>query len=231
MPRLKLLTTAVLTLGLVAGGATAASAGVTPSPPDQPTVSPNIGLVPGPCPTPTVRTFAPTGGPDQTLSPGHVRPTDCATPVPVVTPFQRETFIVQLASAGNTVLLNRVAATGPVSGIGSDVQLSDTFDRFQLPGVLRQVNVPHTGIAFPGVDLRLCTASVTQVGAWRFAGGTGPFRFASGSGRYQLVGQWWFPRIRGVCSLLFLRGNPLLQNRVQPSYTTVSVVGAGSARV
>ena len=199
MSRLKLLGTVALTMGLLAGGGTAASAAVTPTPADSPTVSPSIGIVPTPAPAPRL---------------------------------QRETFIVQLAQAGSTVLLNRVAATGPVSGVGSDDQLSNTFDRFRLPGLLRSVNVPHTGIAAPSVDLRTCTASLVQVGLWRFAGGTGLFRFARGNGLYQLVGQWWFPRLRnGACSLLFLRGNPLLQHRIQPTYQTVSVVGTGSARI
>ena len=218
MSRLKLFTTAALTAGLLGGMAPAAFAGDVPTPvPSQ-----QIGTVPAPCPVP-VRTFTPTA------SPGHVQPADC----PVAQPrLQRETFIVQLAQAGSTVLLNRVAATGPVSGTGSDAQLSNTLDRFRLPSLLRSVNVPHTGIAAPSVDLRLCTASVTQTGLWRFAGGTGLFRLARGNGIYQLVGQWWFPRLRnGVCSLTLLRGNPLLQNRIQPTYQTVSVVGTGTARI
>ena len=222
MSRLRLFTITGLTIGLLAGGTGVALAGDVP----DPAPSQQIGVVPTPCPTPTIRTFTPAVNPTDTPT---VNPTGTCPPRHRL---QRETFIVQLAQVGSTVLLNRVAATGPVSGIGSDVQLSDTFDRFQLPSVFRQVNVPHTGIAVPAVDLRLCTASVTQVGLWRFAGGTGLFRFARGSGLYQLVGQWWFPRLRnGLCSLLFLRGNPLLQNRIQPTYQTVSVVGTGSARI
>ena len=76
---------------------------------------------------------------------------------------------------------NRVIATGPVFGTGSlDLAAqTNTFDRFNLPGFFRSVNVPHTGLSLPSVNLRLCTASVVQVGLWRFNRGTGLFRNAS----------------------------------------------------
>ena len=45
------------------------------------------------------------------------------------------------------------------------------------------------------------------------------------------MGQWVFPRLRnGLCSLLFLRGNPILQNRVKPRYTSIQVWATGLAR-
>ena len=226
-------------LGLGGG---AAFAGDHPTPTPTVTVTPPPVVTPQTCITRPV-TFAPA------VSPGDGSPTDATlsawhggTPTPeptrpVVNPqrCRPETFVAQLTALGSTVVQNRVIATGPVSGTGSlDLPAqTNTFDRFRLPGLFRAVNVPHDGLAFPNVDLRLCTASVTQVGLWRFAGGPffSLFRHAIGNGTYQLVGQWVFPRLRsGVCSLLFLRGNPILQNRIQPVYTSIQVWGTGLAR-
>lgn len=231
---------------------------VTPSPcPTIKTFTPtNDGRDHG-CPTPNPQprdcqvrpiTFEPTASPsDQvgltakiTRLGDHPSPSPSVTettPPPVVNPLRcrPETFVSQLTAIGTTVVQNRVIATGPVFGTG-DLDLgvqTNTFDRFRLPGLFRAVNVPHTGLAFPSINLNLCTASVVQVGLWRFAGGPvfSLFRNAVGVGTYQLVGQWVFPRLRnGACSLLFLRGNPLLQNRIQPTYTNIQVWGTGLAR-
>jgi hypothetical protein len=169
-------------------------------------------------------TFAPTVSPDDKVS-----------PAPVVNPQRRcspERFVVQITALGSTVVQNRVIASGPVFGTGSD-DLSlqaPTRDVFDLPGFFRTVNADHTGIAFPSVDLRLCVATVSQLGLWRFNGGTGLFRHAAGAGTFLLTGQWVFPAFRGVCSLAFIRGNPLLQNRITPRYTSIQVWATGLAR-
>lgn len=204
-----------------------------------PTPTRTIGT-PNPCPT--IRTFAPTNGPtdnpfgspgDQpTISPNFgVTPTNCPTPPPVVNPLRTERFVVQYAAVGLTPFLNRVVATGPVFGTGSNTQISNTQNRFDLPNVLRDVNVLNTGIAFPTINLRTCTASVDQNGIWVFNRGTGAFRNASGNGVFNLDGQWTFPFRGNVCSLSFVRGNPLLQRLITPTFTSIQVTGVGSARV
>ena len=106
MSRFKIAAVGALTLGLLAGGAVAASAGVTPSPtPTQPVVTPTPPVpTPQTC-TPRPITFAPTVSPTDT-------PTDQvgltawhgATPPPVVNPQRRcapETFVAQVTALGS----------------------------------------------------------------------------------------------------------------------------------
>ena len=161
------------------------------------------------------------------------QPTVTPTP-PVATPrCAPEKFVAQVTTVGNVVTQNRVVANGPVFGTGSlDLPVqTNTFDRFRLPGLFRAVNVPHAGILFPAIYPNLCAVSVTQLGVWRFNGGPvfSLFRHAIGNGTYLLTGQWVFPTIRGICSLRFIAGNPLLQNRINPTYSNIQVVGVGLA--
>jgi hypothetical protein len=221
--------TAAAAAGLVLslGTATAARADTpTPDPTATESVTPQFGLPPTPCPEPTIRTFTPTAGPaDDGLKTPRVHPTDC--PTIGVQRFQRQTFTVALTSP-DLGGLNVVNASGPVNGTGgTDTQVSNTQDRFRFFAPFRRVNVLHTGIAAPVIHLATCTATVSQTGLWAFAGGLGAYRFAAGTGVFRLGGLWVFPRIRGVCSLLFLRGNPLLQNRIQPTSYVIAVRGVG----
>lgn len=231
MTRIRLLTITALTIGLLGGMAPAAFAGDTPSP--SPTFTRPV-PAPQTCATRPV-TFTPAASPAGEVSTAAYR--GHPTPAPTVNPQRRcapETFLSQFTALGSTVVQNRVIAAGPVFGNGSlDLPAqTSTFDRFRLPAFFRTVNVPHTGIAFPSIDLRLCAVSVNQVGLWRFARGTGLFRNAIGNGSYLLTGQWVFPRLRnGLCSLLFIRGNPILQNRIQPAYTNIQVWANGLARI
>lgn len=228
---------------MLAVGATAASAGVTPSP--SPT---HTRPVPTPTPTqPVVNplacnqrpiTFAPTNGPTDEQTDGVLQPVarHDHTPPPVVNPQTRcrpENFNISLTVAGNSVITNYARFRGPVAGTGSDDLgvSTNTFDRFSLPGPGQRVNLLHTGAAFPSIDLNNCTAAVVQLGVWRFAGGPvfSVFRHAIGNGTFRLVGLWHFPSIRGQCSLRFIIGNPLLQNRVNPDFTVIGVRGQGVA--
>lgn len=213
----------------------AASAGVTPTP--TPT---HTRPVPQPRSCDNVRpiTFAPTSAPTDEQTDGVLQPAvkHDRTPPPVVNPQVRcrpQTFDIALVLAGNSVITNYAKFTGPVFGTGSDdLNVStNTFDRFSLPGPGQRVNLQHTGVPFPSVNLRTCTAAVVQLGIWRFAGGPvfSIFRNAIGNGTFRLAGLWHFPNIRGVCSLRFLRGNPLLQNRVNPDFTVIGVHGTGVA--
>jgi hypothetical protein len=242
--RISVLTAAlggVLALGLTAGPAMAD----TPTP--QPTRTADFGGVPTPRPVPVQRscdnvrisTFAPTAGPTDEVSPtdeasplGRVHPSDNPTVNPRVR-CRPESFNIALVLAGNTVITNYAKFNGPVAGTGSDdLNVStNTSDRFSLPGPGQRVNLLHTGIPFPSVNLRTCTAAVIQLGLWRFNGGPlfSVFRNAIGNGTFRLVGLWHFPNIRGVCSLSLIRGNPLLQNRINPDFTVIGVRGTGVA--
>jgi hypothetical protein len=243
----------VAAASMVTLGTTAALAGTNPtSPPTgqptpcstrtiSPTVSPNFGIPcptptppvrPNPCPTVTVNPLAGDSGypsDNPTISPNFgIPPTDCPTPPPVINPLRTERFVVLENSLG----LNFVRATGPVAGTGSTLQLSNTLDRFSLPGILRRVNVPHTGIGVPVINLRTCTASLDQNGLWAFAGGPlgSIFRNAIGNGVFNLDGQWTFPFRGSTCSLAFVVGNPLLQHLIAPTYYSLQVTGVGTAR-
>jgi hypothetical protein len=230
---------ALAVAGLTAGslltvGASAAFAG-TPTP--EPTITSNFG-VPNPqhvrsCDR-QVREVRPHAAPTGIgLTAKITNPTP--TPVRTIEPRVRcrpEHFNLAEVLAGpnlGTVITDYVAATGPVSGVGSDdlAASTNTFDRFILPG--GNVNVQHTGITFPAVNLGTCTAVAVQVGLWRFNGGSGINRFAVGNGIFRLALLAHFPSIRGTCVLQFLRGNPLLQHRVSPDFLTVAVHGDGVA--
>jgi hypothetical protein len=184
-------------------------------------------------------TFAPTVSPTDEVSTtdeasplGRVHPSDQPTVNPQVR-CRPESFNIALVLAGNSVITNYARFTGPVAGTGSDdLNVStNTSDRFSLPGPGQRVNLLHTGIPFPSVNLRTCTAAVIQLGLWRFNGGPAfsVFRNAIGNGTFRLAGLWHFPNIRGVCSLALIRGNPLLQNRINPDFTVIGVRGTGVA--
>jgi hypothetical protein len=179
-------------------------------PTDDPTYGPN-GL--------------PTGRP--TITPNFgVPPTNCPTPAPVrVRDRERPEQFNVLEGSGGT---NWADAIGPVAGVGTDTQVSNTDDTLNLGA--GRVRTLHTGIPFPAIDLASCIATVTQHGLWTFNGGTGADLNAIGNGNFNLAGVWVFPRLRGVCELSLIRGNPLLQNRVAPVAWAVYVHGEGMAR-
>lgn len=214
----------VMAASMAALGVGTAHAGVIPqpSPSDSISVSPNFGGQPSPCPTP-IRTISPN---DQQQFGQGDRNRCAPTPVPVRRVRQRpESFNVLITSTG----INYVRATGPVSGLGSDSSVSDTFDRFNLPTSSDRVNVLHTGTAMPTLDLRGCNATLTQTGAWAFAGGTGVDLHATGHGTFTLVELAHFGTIRGQCALRFVRGNALTQQRINPDFVAVAVHGSGVA--
>jgi hypothetical protein len=229
-------------LGIAALGLTAgpAFAGGTPGP--SPSVSPNFGV-----PPPVVRScerdirgVSPHATSTDTIG-LTARITHAGNPTPEPTQFgnprdrvrcRPEHFNIALVLAGNNlqnVITNYAAATGPVSGTGTDDSVSDTLDRLNLPSPADRVNLRHTGIPFPLVNLTNCTVAVLQNGNWTFNGGRGINRFAIGNGTFHLALLAHFPSIRGTCVLSFLRGNPLLQNRVSPDFLWVAVHGDGLA--
>ena len=127
------------------------------------------------------------------------------------------------------VIANYAQAIGPVNGVGTDTQLSNTLDRLNLGS--GRVFLQHTGIGNPIVNTGNCTASLLQFGLWRFNGGTGLNLHAVGNGTYRLALLAHFPNNRsGVCSLSSISGNPLLSHRVSPDFLSVGVHGDGLAR-
>ena len=221
----------VMAASVVTLGAGTAFAGVTPTPTPTFTRTPPPVPAPQSCAPTRPITFAPIASPADGLQPAARH--DHPTPPPVVNPqCSPEQFVAQITALGNLVVQNRVIASGPVFGTGSlDLPAqTNTFDRALLPVLGRSVNLLHTGIGTPSINLPLCVATVNQLGVWRFAGGRGVFRRAIGNGTFLLTGQWVFPTVRGVCTLRFLRGNPLLQNRVLPRYTNIQVWATGLAR-
>lgn len=160
--------------------------------------------------------------------PGH-------NPRPHINPLSRclpEHFDVIQAWVGprlQTTLVNYANATGPVNGIGSDTQLANTLDRFNLNS--GRVFVRHTGIGSPIVNSNNCTVGLLQFFNWQFNGGTGLNAHAVGNGNGRLALLAHFPLLRnGVCSLNLISGNPLLQHRISPDRLTVAVHGDGLAR-
>jgi hypothetical protein len=217
-----------------------------------PTVNPQFGRDGRDCPRPTprscdrIRFISPTDGPSHQNYPAPSASAELTakithtgnypTPRPTIDPRVRclpEHFNVAEVLAGphlGTVVADYVAATGPVSGVGTDnlATQTNTFDRFDLP--LGHVNVNHTGIAFPIRNLNNCTVSELQFGTWRYNGGTLAYRNAIGNGTFRLALLAHFPVLRnGVCSLALLRGNPLLQHRISPDFLSVAVHGDGVA--
>lgn len=218
-----------------------------------PSVNPQFGVDGRGCPRPTprscdrIRFVQPTDGgsgyPGRPAPEASVALTakithtgNVPTPRPTIDPRVRclpEHFNVAEVLAGpnlSTVVADYAAATGPVSGVGTDnlATQTNTFDRFDLP--LGHVNVRHTGIANPIRNINNCTVSELQFGVWSYNGGTLAYRNAIGNGTFRLALLAHFPVLRnGVCSLQLLSGNPLLQHRISPDFLSVAVHGDGVA--
>jgi hypothetical protein len=78
-----------------------------------------------------------------------------------------------------------VTAYGPVSGRGTDNEVSGTLDVFTFKH--GSVNVHHTDVSnvAPKINLKACTATASASGSWRFQGGTGKYRNAFGFGQFK----------------------------------------------
>lgn len=261
MKKILLATAAAMTMGLSIATASAASAGVTPSPSggtnhtceavpidgSSPTVNPQFGRNCDPRPVPVQQNCArqirivprdvPSSEPTYALSAKitHLGNHPAPQPTPTVNPQARcrpEHFDIAQAWTGprlGVVIANYAQAIGPVNGVGTDTQLSNTLDRLNLGS--GRVFLQHNGIGNPIVNLNNCTASLLQLGAWRFNGGTGLNLRAVGNGTYRLALLAHFPNNRsGVCSLSSISGNPLLSTRVSPDFLSVGVHGDGLAR-
>ena len=83
--------------------------------------------------------------------------------------------------AGGTLI-----ASGPVSGSGKDVVLSDTQDRFVFTG--GSVLVTHQPTrSHDSFNEFTCTGTFNETGTYQLAGGTGNYAGASGGGTYHVT--------------------------------------------
>jgi hypothetical protein len=78
-----------------------------------------------------------------------------------------------------------VTAYGPVSGQGTNNDVSGTMSVFTFKHA--SVNVHHTDVSnvTPKINRKACTATVSASGSWQFQGGTGKYRHAFGFGHFK----------------------------------------------
>jgi len=114
-----------------------------------------------------------------------------------------------------------VKAYGPVSGNGTDKQVSGTLDVFIFKH--GSVNVHHTNVSnlTPKINLKACTATAYAPGNWLFLGGTGKYRDAFGFGQFTFFEFAKLPRNKdGTCDT-----NP----NAQPVFFYAKVTAWGKA--
>jgi hypothetical protein len=77
-----------------------------------------------------------------------------------------------------------VVAAGPVSGTGTDTQLSNHRDQFVFPN--GTLTVRHeSGSVKQTFDAATCVGTVSETGTYVIARGTGVYAHATGSGSYK----------------------------------------------
>lgn len=128
-----------------------------------------------------------------------------------------EQFTITFAGNGN----GQVRAGGPVSGYGSDNEVSPVKGIFTFRG--GSVNVYHTDVsgAQPRVNRASCTATTYASGRWLLAGGTGRYQGAYGFGQFRFFQFAKFARHNGAC---------VITARTQPAYSFAYVTAFGQAR-
>jgi hypothetical protein len=186
----RLASVAGITVGLLAGGATAALAG-TPTP--SPSVSPNFGISPRPCPVVTAPVPLPIR-PGADLRNCHgIRQQE----------FDISDHGFQVAP-GVFRDQNQVLGTGPIRfDLGRDVTLNPLQDR--LRGLFGSVVIHHAaiGAADVTIDRATCSVLVSQrdLPWWIRGGGTGIDRNAVAAGLYDLNALVSFPTRNFTCTL------------------------------
>jgi hypothetical protein len=206
LSKIKMLGVAGLTAVAVAGGtATAAFAGDSPypSPSQTETVSPNFGIHPTP----------------------HV-----------VVRQRPAQFDIQLSTIGtppNRITVNRLVESGPfATGVGTDITLSNTLDRFTRPG--GSLLVRHTGLGAPTVNRATCTVTYDQTGLWSVNGpGTGnAANIVNGHGTFRLVGLLSVnENARGQCPLPLNTARAAAYAQSHAAFSDFAVQGAGTLGV
>jgi hypothetical protein len=95
---------------------------------------------------------------------------------------RNEHFVaLQTSTAQNAT--STLIATGPVHARGTDVQISNTKDKFVFPkGTL---NILHkAGHSKNAFDKVTCYGTFTETGTYKVTGGTGAYKGAHGHGNY-----------------------------------------------
>ena len=134
------------------------------------------------------------------------------------THLKPEFFTVSTSTSNQAGTVNMF---GPVSGRNGTLgnNNSDTLALFQFGR--GTVFVAHPATPNPTINWRACTASVTQVGNWRFIGGTGKYRGATGHGRFTLREFAVFQVKHHKCQAANPNANPV--------FFRLTVVGQGVA--
>jgi hypothetical protein len=166
-----------------------------------------------------------------------VTPTETVNPHFIITPPPRpvlrpEQFRIVQSSLGP---INVAQARGPVRGNGSDITVNPFTDVLRLGG-LNSVRVLHNRVGPATINLRACSATISQTGVWSFAGGTGAYAHATGRGLFTLgaVAQFGnFPRTN-TCDLTGrtpaqVTLDILGTGTVNPTFVAIGVSGTGLA--
>lgn len=106
-----------------------------------------------------------------------------AMPAAALPTSGNETFTVTQTSATGP---QRVFATGPISGVGVDIEVSDTEDQFFFPA--GSVTVDHEPTtSSDSYDPTTCIFRYTESGTYVIVGGAGAYANVSGSGTYKVT--------------------------------------------
>jgi hypothetical protein len=79
-------------------------------------------------------------------------------------------------------------AVGPITGVATDTQVSDTRDVFQFPN--GTITVDHVARRnHDRFDPKTCQAHLDEAGTYKFVGGTGAYQNVRGHGTYTVRGE------------------------------------------
>jgi hypothetical protein len=98
----------------------------------------------------------------------------------------KQHFVVVSTDPGGTQ--EQVYAVGPVTGVPTGNQISDTKDVWTFTD--GSLTVEHiTKHEKDSFDPKLCTGSFDETGTWRVVSGTGAYAHAQGNGTYTMHGK------------------------------------------
>lgn len=94
-----------------------------------------------------------------------------------------EHFLV--VQTDETATTNPLFGSGPIHARGTDVEVSNSRDRFVFPAGALKID-HHATSHHESFDPRTCVARVTESGTYVVSGGTGRYGHATGHGSYRL---------------------------------------------
>ena len=98
-----------------------------------------------------------------------------------------EQFTVVQTSFSNSQSTNPMSGSGPINGLGKDVETGNTTDNFVFPkGTLMVTH--HKTSGTEGGSKKSCTDLITEKGTYTVTGGTKAYAGATGHGTYMLTG-------------------------------------------